>query len=211
MSLLFPRRAGLAALLLASVVMSACSGVRTKPINTDFAERNWQIRLSLLAAVQSFELKGRLAESGLTGARGDLDWNQSGGRFDVRVSGPLGVGALAISGDPRSVEIRTKDGVFVTSSPESFMQAKLGWSLPMLQLRYWILGLEAPLRETSLSDKPPLILDEAGRAQIIRQTGWEITYEEYQTVGSLTLPRKLSLANGERSFRIVIDSWSGTP
>jgi hypothetical protein len=27
----------------------------------------------------------------------------------------------------------------------------------------------------------------------------------------LTLPRKLALANGERSFRIVIDKWVGTP
>ncbi|GAC1622025.1 MAG: lipoprotein insertase outer membrane protein LolB [Nevskia sp.] len=205
MSQPFLRRALTAALL--ALLLAGC-GARVKPVNTEFAERNWQIRLSILAAVQSFELKGRLAESGLSATRGDLAWAQSGERFDVRVSGPLGVGALAISGDPRTVEIRTKDGVFVTDSPESFMQQRLGWSLPLPQLRYWVLGLPAPLRAT-LDSK--LILDDAGRAQIIKQAGWDIEYTEYQTVGALALPRKLSLANGDRSFRIVIDSWSGTP
>lgn len=191
-----------------ALALQACGGLPKKPVNTEFSERNWQIRMASLVAVQSFGLKGRLAESGLSGNRGDLDWSQSGERFDVRVSGPLGVGALAISGDPRSVEIRTKDGVFVTDSPESFMQQRLGWSLPLPQLRYWVLGLPAPARNAL---PPALILDDAGRAQSIKQAGWQIAYDEYQTVGTLALPRKLAIANGDRSFRIVIDSWSGTP
>jgi outer membrane lipoprotein LolB len=195
-------------MLLMALLGSACGGLPKKPINTDFAERNWQIRTATLSVVQSFELKGRLAESGLTGARGDLSWSQSGERFDVRVSGPLGVGALAISGDPRSVEIHTKDGIFVTDSVETFMQQRLGWSLPIPQLRYWVLGLPAPVRDKA---PPTLILDDAGRAQTIKQAGWMIAYDEYQTVGSLSLPRKLSMVNGQRSFRIVVDSWSGTP
>lgn len=201
-----PRLAALALVLL----LGACTGLREKPVNTEFAERNWLIRQSTLTAVQTFQLQGRLAESGLSATRGDLDWTQSGDRFDVRVSGPLGVGALAISGDPRSVEIRSKDGVFVTSTPESYMQERLGWSLPLPQLRYWILGLPAPMRAPE-HDPKSLILDDAGRAQTIRQAGWEIAYDEYQTVGSLSLPRKLALQNGARSFRIVIDRWTGTP
>ena len=210
MSATTPPRRGRAALVIALVLsLAACAGLREKPLNTEFSERNWQIRQSTLAAVQSFQLQGRLAESGLTGARGDLAWTQSGERFDVHVSGPLGVGALTLSGDQRSVEIRTKDGVFVTSSPESFMQEKLGWSLPLLPLRSWILGVPAPLRRDATLVK--VILDDAGRAQTITQAGWRIGYEEYQTVGLLSLPRKLTLGSGNRSFRIVIDQWSGTP
>lgn len=190
-------------------LVAACGNLpHKKPINTEFSERNWQIRLSTLSAIQSFGLKGRLAESGLTATRGDLDWMQSGERFDLHVSGPLGIGALAISGDPRSVEIRTKDGVFVTDMPERFMQERLGWSLPIPELRYWVLGMLAPMRSSTPAS---LILDDAGRAETIRQAGWNIAFEEYQTVGTLALPRKLALANGERNFRIVIDSWSGTP
>ncbi len=203
------RSSALRGIVLALALFSAaCGNLARRPVNTEFSVRNWEIHRTTLAAVQSFKLHGRLAESGLTGARGDIDWTQGGERFDVHVSGPLGVGALAISGDHRSVEIRTKDGVFVTGTPESFMQQKLGWSLPLKELRYWVLGLPAPDRDRG---ELSLILDDAGRAQTIKQAGWTVGFEEYQIVGTLFLPRKLSLSNGERSFRIVIDNWSGTP
>lgn len=191
----------------ATLLLSACHTTPKKPINTEFSQRNWEIRRSTLTAVQSFELRGRLAEKGLTGSRGDLTWQQAGERFDVHVSGPLGIGALSINGNPRSVEIKTKDGVFVTSSPESFMQSKLGWSLPVMQLPFWVLGLPAPMR----ANPAMVLLDDSGRAQTIKQADWVINYTEYQTVGALVLPRKLDLTNGNRGFRIVIDEWMGTP
>ena len=61
---------GLALVLL----VSACGLAPRKELNTDFAERNWGIRRSNIAAVQSFVLKGRVAETGIAGGRGDLDW-----------------------------------------------------------------------------------------------------------------------------------------
>ncbi|HET7796357.1 MAG TPA: lipoprotein insertase outer membrane protein LolB [Nevskia sp.] len=205
-----PLRAVAATLAMAIAMgMSGCSSVPVKPFNTDFSERNWGIRQANISGVQSFALKGRLAEAGIAGARGDLDWTQSGERFDFRVSGPLGVGALAISGDPKGVEIRSKNGVIVTGEPEAYMQEKLGWSLPLSLLRYWALGVPAPMRELP---KPMMVkLDDAGRALTLKQSGWQIDYLEYQPVNSLVLPRKLTLNNGSRSFRIVIDEWSGTP
>ena len=196
-------------LLSLTLAVSACGLAPRKELNTDFAERNWGIRRSNIAAVQSFVLKGRVAESGVAGGRGDLDWTQSGERIDLKVSGPLGVGALAISGDRDSVEIRSKDGVVTTRSPESYMQQRLGWSLPLSRLRYWALGVPAP----GLIDEQPreVLLDDVGRAQRFEQLGWNIEYSEYQTVNSLTLPRKLTVASGGRSFKLVIDEWGGIP
>jgi len=192
-----------------AILISACGIAPRKELNTDFSERNWGIRRSNIAAVQSFVLKGRVAEAGIAGGRGDLDWSQSGDRIDLRVSGPLGVGALAISGDRKSVEIRSKDGVVTTSSPESYMQERLGWSLPLAKLRYWALGVPAP----GLIDEQPreVLLDDVGRALRFEQLGWNVEYSEYQTVNSLTLPRKLTVASGGRSFKLVIDEWIGTP
>lgn len=191
------------------VLASACVGTPRKELNTGFAERNWGIRRSNIAAVQSFVLKGRVAEAGIAAGRGDLDWSQSGDRIDLKVSGPLGVGALAISGDRESVEIRSKDGVITTRSPESYMQQRLGWSLPLSKLRYWALGVPAP----GLIDEQPreILLDEVGRALRFEQLGWKVEYSEYQTVNSLTLPRKLTVASGGRTFKLVIDEWIGTP
>ncbi|MDP3295231.1 MAG: lipoprotein insertase outer membrane protein LolB [Nevskia sp.] len=195
---------------LVALLLSACGGQPVKQLNTDLAERNWGIRRSNIAAVQSFALKGRIAESGIAGGRGDIDWTQSGERLDLRISGPLGVGALAISGDPQGVEIRSKNGVIATREPESYMQERLGWSVPLGMLRYWVLGVPALTRRY---DEAPRIvkLDEIGRAEKFEQTGWKVEYLEYQPVNSLSLPRKMTLSNGSRSFRLVIDEWSGTP
>ena len=203
-----PRGTAIVGLALVLLV-SACGLAPRKELNTDFSERNWGIRRSNIAAVQSFVLKGRVAETGIAGGRGDLDWTQSGDRMDLRVSGPLGVGALAISGDRQSVEIRSKDGVITTHSPESYMQERLGWSLPLARLRYWALGVPAP----GLIDEQPreVLLDDVGRALRFEQLGWQVEYSEYQTVNSLTLPRKLTVASGGRTFKLVIDEWIGTP
>ena len=198
------------AILLLSLLLGACAGTPVKPLNTDLAERNWGIRRSNIAAVQSFGLTGRIAESGIAGGRGDIDWTQSGERIDLRISGPLGVGALAISGDPQGVEIRSKDGVIATREPEAYMQERLGWSVPLSMLRYWVLGVPASVPRRDLYPKI-VQLDEIGRATRFEQTGWTIAYIDYQTVNSLVLPRKLTLSNGSRSFRLVIDEWSGTP
>lgn len=195
--------------LLVAATLSACIGAPTKELNTGFSERNWGIRRSNIAAVQSFVLKGRVAESGVAGGRGDLDWTQAGDRLDLRISGPLGVGALAISGDGRRTEIRSKDGVIETGNPQRVMQERLGWSLPLGQVRYWALGVPAP----GLPEDQPqeVLLDDVGRAQRFEQYGWRIEYGEYQSVNSLSLPRKLTLTDGHRSFRLVIDEWLGTP
>lgn len=189
--------------------LSACIGVPTRELNTGFAERNWSIRRSNIAAVQNFVLKGRVAESGIAGGRGDLDWTQSGEHLDLRITGPLGVGALAISADPERAEIRSKDGVIETRDPQRTMQERLGWSLPLSQMRHWALGVPVP----SYPDDQPreILLDDVGRAQRFEQFGWRIEYTEYQTVNSLTLPRKLTLADGNRTFRLVIDEWIGIP
>jgi outer membrane lipoprotein LolB len=206
-----PLRLGLAGVLLGAALLSACSHLRTKPLNTDFSERTWAIRRSTLLAVENFSLQGRLSESGLTGVRGELNWTQTGQQFDIHFYGPLGVGAATISGDPKSVQLHTKDGTFVTDHPESMMQDKLGWSLPLGSLRYWLLGLPTPMRGYEREPEDTVLLDDAGRPQTIKQLGWKLDYGEYQTVGVIDLPRKIVLANGEKSFRIVVDQWSGTP
>lgn len=202
-----PILAGLAA----AGLLAACHGAHVKPLNTDFSERNWAIRRSTLLAVQNFALQGRLSESGLTGVRGELNWTQTGRHFDIHFYGPLGVGAASITGDPKSVQIKTKDGIYLTDHPESLMQEKLGWSLPLESLRYWLLGLPTPMRGFEREPADTVLLDDAGRPQTIKQLGWKLDYGEYQTIGVIDLPRKIVLANGDKSFRIVVDQWSGTP
>lgn len=155
-----------------------------------------------MLAIVNFKLQGRLAERGLSGTRADLSWDQQGEHFEVRLSGPLGVGALLLSGAPDAMTIRTKDGIAQTRDASDFMLHQLGWSLPVSQLRYWVLGLPAP------GETPTLVINDQGRAVNLKQDGWQIDYAEYQTFNNIELPRKIDLADGTHSFRLVIDQWS---
>lgn len=185
-----------------SLLLAACATLPAPTPDQAQAQPLWRARVARLSAIEQFSLQGRVAEHGLGGARGDLSWSQNRERFEVRVSGPLGVGALLIAGVPDAVEIRNKEGVFETADPAAFMVRQLGWSLPVAKLRWWVLGLPAP------DSAPQLLLDESGRASKLAQDGWEIDYAEYQSVGSLSLPRAIELADGERRFRLIVDQWS---
>ncbi|MDB5986831.1 MAG: lolB [Nevskia sp.] len=188
-----------------ALCLAACATTTAPPAAIDQQQAGplWQNHQASLLAIARFNLQGRIAEHGLSGNRADLQWTQRAAHFEVRVSGPLGVGALLLSGEPNAVSIRTKDGVLQTADPSAFMRQQLGWSLPVPQLRYWVLGLPAP------GSTPSLILDAHGRAAALKQDGWSVEYTEYQTVDPLELPRKIELADGTHSFRLVIDQWSG--
>ncbi|HZR38249.1 MAG TPA: lipoprotein insertase outer membrane protein LolB [Nevskia sp.] len=191
--------AGAAALLLAGCfnnVQPESAG------NSEQAERSWAARRAALQHLHSFTLQGRLAESGLVSFGGALSWMQDGEEFQARFYGPLGVGAVAISGTPEDMEVRSKDGIARTRDPEAFMQQQFGWSLPLRRLRHWVLGLPAPDGRVEA-----LKLDESGRILSLRQDGWELAYTEYQTVAGLELPKKFTISDSERGFKVFVDQW----
>lgn len=165
------------------------------------ADANWSRRARQLQRVQDFSLQARVASGGVLGVSGDLDWRQRGEDFNLRFAGPFGIGALEISGNERDVEIRTRKNTYHTDDPEAFLRSKLGWTLPVLGLRYWVLGLPSPHSDADL------ILDAQGRARELTQDGWTLRYDDYQEVNGLELPRRFELAAGRTRFKVLIDRW----
>lgn len=198
------RRRTLAALVLA-VSLSGCflSPEEVKPAagNSAQAQSAWDTRRGALQRVQNFTLQGRLAETGLVSFGGDLSWMQTGRSFQARFYGPLGVGAVAISGMPGDMLVRTKDGSYQTDDPAAFMQQQFGWSVPVDGLRYWVLGLPAPGKLDALR------LDDGGRILSLQQNGFTLEYTQYQPVGSLELPSRFAIHDAQRGFKVFIDQW----
>ena len=169
--------------------------------NSPQAQQAWEARRAALQKLHAFTLQGRLAETGLVSFGGTLSWMQDGETFQARFFGPLGVGAVAISGTPQEMEVRSKDGTVRTREPEAYMQQQFGWSLPLRGLRYWVLGLPAPGGEVQLK------LDESGRILALKQDGWELDYSEYQDVNGLGLPKKFTISDSDRGFKVFVDQW----
>jgi outer membrane lipoprotein LolB len=200
---------GVAARLLAALVLAApLSGcflspeeVKPAAANTAQSQSAWDARRGALQQVQNFTLQGRLAETGLVSFGGDLSWMQTGRSFEARFYGPLGVGAVSISGMPGAMQVRTKDGTYETDDPAAFMQQQFGWSVPVDGLRYWVLGLPAPGKLDALQ------LDANGRIQSLQQNGFTLEYTQYQPVGALELPSRFAIHDAQRGFKVFIDQW----
>lgn len=161
----------------------------------------WEARRERLTAVDRFTLQARVSSGGVFGVKGNLHWQQQGDVFRMRVAGPFGIGAASISGRGKQIEIRTPKRTFTTEDPERDLQERLGWTFPVLHLRYWVLGVPAPGSAAEVE------YDRDGRLLSLAQDDWTLEVAEYQSAGSLELPRKFEVANDEVRIKVVVDDW----
>jgi len=166
--------------------------------------RAWRIHARRLAAISVWTLRGKIAvHAGGDSMSAGLRWQQRGDGYRIRLSGPLGQGLYELAGAPGHVELRTARGVRRTAAdPEALLFAQSGWRVPLIGLRYWVLGRVQPGVVVN-----GLELDPAGRMGSLHQAGWHIRYLAYQQVGDLALPRKLEFDNPRVQVRLVLSRW----
>lgn len=195
------------ALLAAVALLAGCATAPPRnPENQKTAEQRWMQHRSDLAHVNHFLVQMRLAYGKVLGVKADLRWAQNtDGSFDMRISGPFGVGAATITGDRKRVLVRTREGEYDTPDPEQWIQGRMGWTLPISGLRYWVLGLPAPQSEASIE------LNLEGQAVALEQDGWHLEYSEYQLRDGYVLPRKFEATNPATRLKVVVDEWADLP
>ena len=159
--------------LLVLLLLTACAGTAPLTPEPDAASRlRYQQRVERLQGVPGFELGGRIAVTGAA-LSGSLRWTQGTEGFELRVNGPFGAGAMELSGDGKTVRIRSKDVDLSTDQPERLLFETSGWPLPLDALRYWVLGVPAP------GPFEGLVIDADGRVLKLRQNGWDLDFSDY--------------------------------
>ncbi len=164
---------------------------------------DWSKRVAILQHANAWTLQGRAAvAAGAQGWQASLDWRQSAASSQLHLSGPLGIGAQVIS--------QTPDGLSINGAPASAaalaqLQERLGFDLPIDDLRYWLLGVPAP------SGPFDLTRNAEDRAQRLMQAGWSIDYDRYMAAAGDELPARMVLARGDVRVRIVVDRWEMPP
>lgn len=111
-----------------------------------------------------------------------------GVKNNVRLFGPLGIGAIKIEFDEQSVQLSDKNGVVHQgNSAEELLLRIVGWPIPVDALRYWIFSLPQP------DQKYVYQLDEQQQLVALKQFGWEINYSGYRQYnkGESPLARKM--------------------
>ena len=164
----------------------------------------WQAHVRALSRFQSWSMLGTLAvRSGSDASRVAMRWRQGRHSYLLRFMGPLGVGLLEVEGSATGVEARFSNGRRASAtSPEALLEQEIGWSVPLHELRYWIVGAPAP--DGVLSN---MELDDHGRLAHLEQAGWTVVYERYGAINDLALPKRIRFSSGSVEATVVVRRW----
>lgn len=181
--------------------LAACASLRQAPVVSHAAP--WDERLPTLQQAAHWSLEGRAAATaGQQGWQASLDWRQAGDVSELRLAGPLGVGAALLRLSPSGLSV---DGGSPQDDVAGALAARLGFNVPIASLRYWILGVPDP--------GAPYTVTRNGedRAQQLAQSGWTIDIPRYMAVAGDWLPALLAVHREDVRVRIVVERWAGAP
>lgn len=180
------------------VALSACVSTRLRQ-----PAGEWPTRLEILQHANAWTLQGRAAAAaGSQGWQASLDWRQRAASSELHLSGPLGIGAQVIAQTPNGLSI---NGAAPSAQALAQLQDRLGFELPLDDLRYWLLGVPAP------NEAFDLTRNEQDRAQHLVQDGWSIDYDRYMAASGDVLPAHIVLSRGDVRVRVVVDHWDISP
>jgi len=191
-----------AAAVLLSIV--GCATQPSAPVSGD-----WPARRAALQTLDRWALEGRIAvAAGDNGFSGGINWAQENARADIALTGPMGGARLRIHVDGSSLAVTDERGAEYTGEEaERFVAARIGpgQKIPVTQMRYWLVGAPAPdvPHEESLGN------DE--RLASLAQSGWQVRFERYEAVGSLTLPARMEMTTQGLRLRVVVSDWRLPP
>lgn len=126
----------------------------------------------------------------------NITWKRRSADEDIRLSGPLGQGGVAIHIAEDFVGIDRGDGeVKYADRSDEVVAEELGFYVPIKSLRYWVVGLVDP--ESTFEDI------ESG----FIQDGWTVLIKQMQQTSVGMMPRKIDVTNREVKLKLIIDQW----
>lgn len=188
----------LISLVACAAVVAGCA-VRRPHAPSPAPLASWDTRVKHLERATRWDLDGRAAVAlGQEGWQASLNWRQTGADSELHLAGPLGIGALVIKATPSGLSL---NGAAPSDTVVARLQDRLGFELPLDELRYWLLGIPDPQRPFELTRNAQ------DRAARLSQAGWSIDYEAYMTGDRDLLPKRLILTRADARVRIAVDHW----
>lgn len=142
-------------------------------------------------------LRGRVAvTSDLLRRSVNIHWRQQGERFDIHLTGPLGLPVGRIEGDDRTAWLDVPGEPRQNAAgPDGLFRQHFGFSIPLTSMRHWVRGLMDPG------------LPHEYRGEHYLQAGWKIEYISYDDGLDVALPRNLRISRPEASLTLLVRRW----
>ncbi|MGR9046270.1 MAG: lipoprotein insertase outer membrane protein LolB [Gammaproteobacteria bacterium] len=187
--------AGKIKLGLCFLLIALLAGCAVKPVGVvskfNRNEREGLYRLT------SWAFDGRVAVKSVDDSwTANISWKRRLEDENIRLSGPLGQGGVAIHIGDNFVSIDRGDGEVSYWEPsDAFISEQLGFYVPLKSLRYWVVGLIDP--DTAFEDI------ENGFVQ----NGWTVLIRQMQRTGFGMMPRRIDVSNQDVKLKLIIDQW----
>ena len=179
-------------------LLGGCGLLQPKPADP-VRQALWEQRRAALGELAEWQAKGSASfVSDITGWSATYRWKQAGDRYDILLIAPLGQGRFMIQGDSAYVTVRdSKGGQFSGADPAAMLLESLKVEVPVLAMRYWLLGLPRPGSDYRVE------LDEQGRPQQLEQDAWRIDYSDYDA----DLPGKVLMLREPYRIKLSVRDW----
>lgn len=186
------------------LLLTACVSLKLPNKGSqNFQKEPPQTRAAALRKIHYWSINGAFSVQHHRKAElANYTWTQQNGAYDIRLSSALNLYTVSITGKPGQVSLHeSKQGTLSASSPETLLTKRLGWSLPISDLNFWIRGLPAPGNSTPHYDS-------YGHLQSVQQQGWSVYFSNYSNVGKYDLPRTLNIEGHHLKIKVLIKNWS---
>jgi outer membrane lipoprotein LolB len=179
----------LALVVISLVLLSGCTSFGPQPDAGDLTD-NWA-------------LSGKMAVRNTTEASSfNVNWEQRKQHFEIELSGPLGQGAVQISGEPGRVTLTKGSDTVTRSTLRELAYEITDLDLPLDYLQYWVRARPYPDIEAEIERDP-----DSRQVNRITQSGWQVDYPLYFDDTTEALPRRIDFARDGSSGRLVIRNW----
>ncbi|MDN5682018.1 MAG: lipoprotein insertase outer membrane protein LolB [Ewingella sp.] len=202
------RKAHLVRLLpLASLVLAACSinapkGPATSPTSPQWREHEAQIK-----QLEHYQTRGSFAYiSDKQKVYARFFWQQyTRDNYRLLLTNPLGSTEMELKVQSGVAQLTNNEGKKYTSNnPDEMIQKLTGMSIPLANLRLWMLGLPG--------DESDFTLDSQYRLSKVNysQHGQQgtVVYQSYSDDMIPSLPNRLELTEGDQRIKLKMDSWT---
>ncbi|MBV8464431.1 MAG: outer membrane lipoprotein LolB [Burkholderiales bacterium] len=171
-------------LVAASLLLAACATTHLAPA-------------AFLSLPDLYTVSGRVAVNAAgKGYNVRFGWTHEGANDRVDISNPLGQTVARIELLPDGARYYDADGKLHDSADvETLSERQLGWRLPAVGLRYWLLGMSDPSRPATWSD--------TADTRQLDQDGWRIQFPQPASGA----PSKLVLTRPDLKVSIALYDW----
>lgn len=132
----------------------------------------------------------------------NVNWQQADANYTIELSGPLGQGAVTVTGEPGRVVLQQGDEQWESYSLNALVFEVTQMDLPLEHLSYWVRALPDPTAPYRLERNP------ANQISSISQSGWDVEITDYFETDDGFQPRKLAFARDGNSGKLVIRQWT---